>query len=830
MLVYSQLVQAQLENSASDLSSTSIGLTYYNTASNVVKWYTGAAWLTAADLTSTQTLANKTLTSATLTSPTINTPTINTPVIAAGTATGLTHLSVNDTGGFNLRLRGLSASPTLSADRILTFNVNDASRTISLDGSVTVGEAFVTTGGALTLNANAGGSSITFPTTGTVATLAGTEILSNKTHSGNLLLQNTVGTQPELHFGEDPANGTSVMKFKAAPDLAADFTLEWPVDDGNASQVLSTNGSGVLSWVSASTVPATPGIVYSDGAALLTTAMPFATNGNKFAGVNSLGTNAELKSFAVDTSAPIGWTHTANVITLNLPDAASGARGVVTTGTQSFGGDKTFLSNVTIQGTLTGRAIAPDTDNTYDIGTGVAGYRSLFLSNGSGNTAKFIAGTLAGDITLTTPTATGTLATVPAAGSVYSDGAALQSVTFTANGDKIYGVNSGATALEVKDLSMTSAGVATIGPTSSDSTAHNMNGSLAFGTVIPSWSDTARRYIGSKFGSMQVRDGDNTAGGAGFGAYAGAYLDGTTTRLSSSSLYASSLFLTTNSSSVNTGWLFRSYNAGAANDAVSVAGSVDAGLIAFDGGWTLGPSGGATHRINGATQLNGGVLTAATSDGSDTSGIFLYGGGAASATRGAQINIYGNEHSTNPGQVGIYSGDTQTGTETSFIIGNSGGSTKLLVQADGGLIIGGNSTGDANFGTIDSVSNSHYYEGTFVANFNSGLNTGTNNVTVRYRRIGRQVFLTIPSLLATAQATTNSWDASGTPIPSSLRAGAGLVLIGPNRVSNATNDYVTGVGYLITSTSGAMLIRMQTNWVNTTANCGFDGFTVSYYT
>jgi hypothetical protein len=53
---------------------------------------------------------------------------------------------------------------------------------------------------------------------------------------------------PRLGFG-DYNNGNKI--FVKAPDtLAADYTLTLPADDGNSNQVLTTNGSGVLSWTS----------------------------------------------------------------------------------------------------------------------------------------------------------------------------------------------------------------------------------------------------------------------------------------------------------------------------------------------------------------------------------------------------------------------------------------------------------------------------------------------------------------------------------------------------------------------------------------------------
>jgi len=50
---------------------------------------------------------------------------------------------------------------------------------------------------------------------------------------------------------EDSDAGTNKVTIQANTALASDYTLTLPTDDGAANQVLGTNGSGVLSWVDA---------------------------------------------------------------------------------------------------------------------------------------------------------------------------------------------------------------------------------------------------------------------------------------------------------------------------------------------------------------------------------------------------------------------------------------------------------------------------------------------------------------------------------------------------------------------------------------------------
>jgi hypothetical protein len=56
-------------------------------------------------------------------------------------------------------------------------------------------------------------------------------------------------TQPtELRFMEDSDNGTNYVALKASNSLSTDTTYTLPTADGTSGQVLSTNGTGTLSW------------------------------------------------------------------------------------------------------------------------------------------------------------------------------------------------------------------------------------------------------------------------------------------------------------------------------------------------------------------------------------------------------------------------------------------------------------------------------------------------------------------------------------------------------------------------------------------------------
>jgi hypothetical protein len=80
--------------------------------------------------------------------------------------------------------------------------------------------------------------------TGTVLTLSD----SANTTTVNLIIDN----QKEIRFRETTANGTNYVALKAPASVSADLTFTLPATDGTNGQVLTTNGSGVLSFITPS--------------------------------------------------------------------------------------------------------------------------------------------------------------------------------------------------------------------------------------------------------------------------------------------------------------------------------------------------------------------------------------------------------------------------------------------------------------------------------------------------------------------------------------------------------------------------------------------------
>jgi hypothetical protein len=111
------------------------------------------------------------------------------------------------------------------------------------------------------------------------------DITPPSTSAGAVNLKPNTGLIPstgELRFSEVGSNGTNYVGFKAPSSILANKIWILPSADGTSGQVLSTNGSGALSWVSApsgGTSVAAGFIPRSDGSTLV--AGTLTDNGSK---------------------------------------------------------------------------------------------------------------------------------------------------------------------------------------------------------------------------------------------------------------------------------------------------------------------------------------------------------------------------------------------------------------------------------------------------------------------------------------------------------------------------------------------------------------------
>ncbi len=162
---------------------------------------------TLASLDGSETLTNKTLTA----------PTITTVDIQAGSITDISTFGLKDvtTTAYETRIVSNNVSPVLSADRTLTLDVNNANRTISLTGDLTLAGSLTTSGAHATTLTTTGATSLTLPTSGTVIskdgsgnfTIAGTMTGNVNRDANTTVVAGTYGSATAIPVITVDANG-----------------------------------------------------------------------------------------------------------------------------------------------------------------------------------------------------------------------------------------------------------------------------------------------------------------------------------------------------------------------------------------------------------------------------------------------------------------------------------------------------------------------------------------------------------------------------------------------------------------------------------------------
>ena len=146
------------------------------------------------------------------------------------------------------------------------------------------------------------------------------------------------------------ASATSSQGLYEVTTDAGNLVLTRSVDALGATQAVNASGTAVLTQEG--TLQDTGWVVTTDNADFgdVISYTQFSGSGVGISTIN--GESGPAITMAVGTTgSDFNVTAAANVITYNLPDAGAASRGAVTTGSQTFAGDKTFNGDVIVAGT-----------------------------------------------------------------------------------------------------------------------------------------------------------------------------------------------------------------------------------------------------------------------------------------------------------------------------------------------------------------------------------------------------------------------------------------------------------------------------------------------
>jgi len=139
------------------------------------------------------------------------------------------------------------------------------------------------------------------------------------THKELVTLKGTSSSSAEIRLSEDTDNGTNYMGIKAPSAVTSSVTLTLPDGAGSANQVLTTDGSGTLSWAPSgtsywTTVPGTPTRV-SDTQFTITDT----SNANSYDLLFKKGVILKwLESSTVNVAMVISSSYGTNTVTVNI--------------------------------------------------------------------------------------------------------------------------------------------------------------------------------------------------------------------------------------------------------------------------------------------------------------------------------------------------------------------------------------------------------------------------------------------------------------------------------------------------------------------------------
>lgn len=81
------------------------------------------------------------------------------------------------------------------------------------------------------------------------------QLVAGRVFSGELAVAGLSSAAAAISLAEDTDNGSNKVTVQAPASLASDYTLTLPPDDGDADQILKTDGSGATDWIDQPVAP-----------------------------------------------------------------------------------------------------------------------------------------------------------------------------------------------------------------------------------------------------------------------------------------------------------------------------------------------------------------------------------------------------------------------------------------------------------------------------------------------------------------------------------------------------------------------------------------------
>ncbi len=504
-------------------------------------------------------------------------------------------------------------------------------------------------------------------------------------NDGNIGISNDNNTAGTLKFYEPSTSGSNYMAFKAQA-MSANVTYTLPAADGTSGQVLSTNGSGTLSWATASG------------------ASGWGLTGNSInAGTNFIGTTNNA-SFRVRTD---------NVEHLTLDSL--GNCGIGTTAPKN----KLDVNGGVAVGTYAGAAgLTNGLLVSGDVGIGTNGDYAPLTLQASGGKPVLLGG----------GSTTGSELKLVAFGaqhfSIYNNGSSNANgydyLTF-ANTSAIAGTNTAGTSLMVLDQNGR-LGIGTTNPMS----ALDVNGGISLGSYAGSNAAPSNGLIVSGSAGFGTSSPANIFEVTGSDATAAGYFINSNTTAAAAGVYGSQ--------TATSGATYGVYGQSASTTGIGVYGVNNAA--------------GTVYGVEGKTTGNGGTGVFGTNASTGTGSQYgVYGSKTGATATGTGYAVYGTATGTATTNYGGYftasGGTTNIALDAngSFILGSSGSTLNNIIKGTGtttSLAILANTTSTQTY-TVSNAATT----GSVIVSPNGALAAGlviaysyvsaTGTITVAYR-------------------------------------------------------------------------------------------------